>query len=306
MTINKISYVGEKVSIDYSEKKNDNKFEDRIIQSNEKPLPSFLNALLKLRVFVLRMLEMPDKDSEIVRIHVQSVNFTFTTKRNVMGVVISATRSLLHSTASQPLKTPHKIVEPYKEGEIGNKKMLMDPVCVEYINELIEEAEKYVNGERAQEEMNFEEKEKTADKLLSTADDSKSKQGTFTNIHDIKEADEIKKKKGKKTNVSHPAFFIKSKGRYVDIAPGFANRLTVLIEQRIQLENFDLKKSLFSAGIGDHRIIFEKTGDVLDIMRIEILNHPAIEGDDLVKNVVEEAIEQIEQKVNLLSNVQVN
>lgn len=309
MIINKISYKNEKVGINYSIPKGEGRLEEHTLSCNELPLPGFLNSLMKLRVFVLRMLEMPDKDPEIKRVTVRSLSFDYSDD-GLMGVVISANRELQHSSGVQVLNTPHK----FEDSKVASLKL--DSTCYQYVLEMLEEAENYVNGERAQQELPLEKKEEIADGLLNGEKtqittqiiDTKifdTKEGTFIQVEDIPDGTKGKKKAKIHEISGNTSLYVKSKGKNVDIAPGFANRLTALLEQKLVLENLDLKKGLFSAGVQDYKVIFEKTGNILDIQELSIGEHN-IQGTALVKNVVEEFIENLESKVHLLQKTMVN
>lgn len=175
MIINKISYKAEKVGINYSIPKGEGKFEEHTLSCNETPLPGFLNCLMKLRVFVLRMLEMPEKEEDIRRVTVTKVSFDYSDNDNTMGITISGVRKLENSNGVQVLNTPHKFEDSQLE------KLKLDSVCYQYILELMEEAENYVNGGRAQQELPLEEKEKIADDLLNG---EQKQSGTVVQIED--------------------------------------------------------------------------------------------------------------------------
>lgn len=298
MMINKISYKNEKVGINYSIPKGEGRLEEHTLSCNESPLPGFLNSLLKLRVFVLRMLEMPDKDPEIKKVTVRSLSFDYSDD-GLMGVVISANRDLQHSNGVQVLNTPHK----FEDSKVASLKL--DSTCYQYVLEMLEEAEKYVNGERAQQELPLEQKEKIADALLGE-DPVKKEIGTFEQVEDLPANGTKGKKKAKIHEISgNTALYVKSKGKYVEIAPGFANRLTALLDQKLVLDNVDLKLGLFSAGVQGSIVLFEKTGNILDIKELQTGEHQ-ISGTQLLKNVVEEFIENLEAKVHLLQKTMVN
>lgn len=101
------------------------------------------------------------------------------------------------------------------------------------------------------------------------------------------------------------SLYVKSKGKFVEIAPGFSQRLTALLEQKLILENVDLEKGLFAAGVQELRVLFEKTGNILDIFELQTGEH-LISGPQLLKNVVEEFIENLESRVHLLQKTMVN
>jgi len=69
-------------------------------------------------------------------------------KASKVGAVIIASMLLFRSNTSLNLNTPHKTEDFY--GETGDEKQLLNPTCVSRLNRLIDEAEDYVKGIRAQ------------------------------------------------------------------------------------------------------------------------------------------------------------
>lgn len=65
-----------------------------------------------------------------------------------MGATIVSQMELDNSNSNLNINTPHKISEFY--GENGDPKQLLPDDCIEDLNELIEEVQLYIKGERAQ------------------------------------------------------------------------------------------------------------------------------------------------------------
>ena len=131
------------------EKKNGQAWDEFMMNSNDKPAPSFHVALQALAQDVLEMCELPLDYRE--RIVVKGVSFSYGGEKEVMGVTITATMRLMDSNVPLNLNTPHKAEEPY--AETGDPKQLLDPACVRRILALSIEAEQFIRGVRLQTDM---------------------------------------------------------------------------------------------------------------------------------------------------------
>ena len=108
--------------------------------------PSFTNAIGALAPFVCEMCELKKEDTK--KIIVKGVSFSFSGEDEVMGAVITAHKTLVNSNTPLVMNTPHKIEEFY--GELGDDKQLLPEDCAVALHKTAKEAEKFVNGERAQ------------------------------------------------------------------------------------------------------------------------------------------------------------
>lgn len=139
------------IELHYRVKKADNKYDILSLKCPEDPLPSFLQAFMDLRKHLLVICEIPvDKDT-IERLSVKGVTLTYSGEDSVLGAIISGSLKLTRSNDSLILNTPHKLTD--FPGDVGDSKMLMDSECAKALEHLIAEAEKYLNGDRAQEEL---------------------------------------------------------------------------------------------------------------------------------------------------------
>src|SRR3990167_11028779 len=115
------------------------------IASKDEPRQALKDCLDGLKKFGIEICELPDDWKS--RLTIKGVSFSYAGENDVMGVTITALAELEHSNSPLVLNTPHKIAEFY--GETGDEKQLMPEGLAEILDELQEEAEKYVNGERA-------------------------------------------------------------------------------------------------------------------------------------------------------------
>lgn len=135
-------------------------YDEFILNCVDKPLPAFELAMLGLRKHVLEICEMQVDDTEIMKVKVKGVSFSYSGD-DVMGATISASKTLASSNAPLIINTPHKFDQPHNENQ-GTEMCLSDD-CVSVLVELLEQAEKYLDGERAQLEMFDKDSVKAAD-----------------------------------------------------------------------------------------------------------------------------------------------
>ncbi|HAP66893.1 MAG TPA: hypothetical protein DCQ99_03570 [Nitrospinae bacterium] len=146
MRIKKIKVSDEKVKIDYEVLEGDKIKEEYSLTSIDKPLPSFSTALQGLAQSVVDICELPEQDDNYII--VTGVSFSHGGEKQIMGAVISAQKKLKKTDAPLILNTPHKIADFY--GETGSKQQLLDDDTIGQLYSVIEEAEKYIAGERQQ------------------------------------------------------------------------------------------------------------------------------------------------------------
>ena len=126
-------------------------FDQFTLDCVDKPLPALELAMLNLRKHVLDICEMPVDDTEVMKVKVRGVSFSYSGDDDVMGATITASKILARSNAPLMINTPHKFDQPHNENQ--GTEMLLSDDCVNVLVELLEQAEKYLDGERAQIEM---------------------------------------------------------------------------------------------------------------------------------------------------------
>ncbi len=145
------------VLLKYQVPKAENKFDQLSLNCSDHPLQSFNTAMLALRIHVLELCELPVNEININKVTVKSVSFNYVGEKHVMGCTICAVMKLSYSNTPLVLNTPYKIKEYY--GEKGDEKALLSNECLSSLENLVEEAQKYLNGEREEIEMFQEDKE---------------------------------------------------------------------------------------------------------------------------------------------------
>ena len=145
----KIKFDGVNVFIQYED---GNNFQNEYtLKCDEQPRPEMAQAFKALAYEVLLLCELPE--DYLGRLEVRSVSLNYGGKQETMGATFSARMKLNYSNAPLNLNTPNKPVEPYSEGNYDDEilqKMCLRPECVEKLENLIDEANYYVDGNRAQ------------------------------------------------------------------------------------------------------------------------------------------------------------
>lgn len=122
--------------------------EECSLKCKERPSSAFLYTLRALDQYVAKVCELPNEYSE--RIVPCGVGINYSKGWDKPIVTVTAQMKLLASNVPLTINTPNKVAAP-PESQAGT----VDKVCMqeEYIDTLyvlLEEAEKYLDGERAQ------------------------------------------------------------------------------------------------------------------------------------------------------------
>ncbi len=152
----KIKYDGSKMRIEYEVERGDSDPDEFALLSTDKPEPEFDSTLQALTQDVLAICELPAGDAD--KIKVRGVSLTYT--NGIMGACITALKTLETANAPLVLNTPHLPSEPYSEGDA----LTLDPATVGRLSALVDRANRYVDGHRAQQSL-FEDEEAKRRKL---------------------------------------------------------------------------------------------------------------------------------------------
>lgn len=145
MRFTKIKYDGSKMRLEYEQERADGSDPDEFtLLSADKPAPEFEIALNALSDDVVEICEF--EPHYAAQIDVRGVTLTWAD--GVMGACITALKRLTTANAPLVLNTPHLMAQPRSEAN-ANEPVLPD-VTVARLGGLIEQAERYLNGERAQ------------------------------------------------------------------------------------------------------------------------------------------------------------
>jgi hypothetical protein len=148
MQITKIKFTKDrKVKIEYNEKPRASGDPDEYsISCSDEPRKQFGEALAALIDDVQEICELPGDYK--TRIIVTGLSLDYGGDNGTMGAVLIGQMRLSHSSSPLNLITPHKIEDFY--GETGDENQLLSDDAKKHIYKLIEEAEAYVRGYRAQ------------------------------------------------------------------------------------------------------------------------------------------------------------
>jgi hypothetical protein len=139
----KIKFDGSKVRIEYENKREDQaQWDEFSLQSADRPVPEFIEALHALRQDVVSICELAETDE--TKLDVRGVTITHT--NDIMGLCITALKALKTTQAPLVLNTPHLPEESYSDTPCP----VLDEQTVARLGVLIRAAERYVDGERAQ------------------------------------------------------------------------------------------------------------------------------------------------------------
>lgn len=138
----------DKLHIEY-EKQNDlGTYDEYAMKSSEEALPSMYHAFDNLIPHVVEICELPDGDNLQHVYTIKGVSFSYGGDDEVMGATITATRALKNTNAPLVLNTPHKPQYAYADGADDSNCLTSE--CVEDLLLLCDEAQKFLDGKRAQ------------------------------------------------------------------------------------------------------------------------------------------------------------
>lgn len=138
----KIKYDGLKVRIEYEVEREGSEPDEYSLFSADAPATSFQAALTALREDVIAICELPAE--QIDKLHIRGVSLSHT--NGILGACITALKSVETANAPLVLNTPHLPSAPYSD----NPEPVLSPETRERLVLLMAEAQKYVDGERAQ------------------------------------------------------------------------------------------------------------------------------------------------------------
>ena len=111
------------------------------------PLSSFPAAMAALIPPALELLEVPaDYDDNMT-----ATGISFSDTDGIMGAIVTLQKELAGAHSPLVLNTPHLAEEPY--GDSGDDSCLLPGELVDALQACISEAERYIQGERAQMDM---------------------------------------------------------------------------------------------------------------------------------------------------------
>lgn len=145
LRITKVKSDGSKVRLEYERTHEGRDPDEFTLQCCDVPLPAFTEALQALAADVVAICELPA--DALTTITVRGVTVTWT--HDVMGACVTALKALKTANAPLVLNTPHLPSESYSGAE-GDPNPVMPAGMVSRLSTLLNEAVRYLNGDRAQ------------------------------------------------------------------------------------------------------------------------------------------------------------
>ncbi len=150
MRVNKIKVTKEgRIQMEYEDFNSKGTTDEFTFLCCDEPKPSFHKALDDLGQDVIEMCELPAE--YLSRIRISGLSLSHGGENKTMGAVIVAQMILHKSNVPLNLNTPHKTEDFY--GETGDEAQLLSAGCQKRIRIMIEEAEDYIKGIRAQQNL---------------------------------------------------------------------------------------------------------------------------------------------------------
>jgi len=144
--ISKVKYSKGKVEIEFTETEGTRE-EERKLKCNDQPRPEFEQCFTALAPQVTKILEQDEKFTE----HLVVTSVSVSAIKDVLGAVITAQKKLVECNAPWVINTPFLPGEP--PDHINQNTPTLPEKAAATIDTLIVEAERYIDGERAQLEL---------------------------------------------------------------------------------------------------------------------------------------------------------
>jgi len=144
--ISKIKYTDGLLEIEIQEAEGTREEESKY-RNRETPRPELDKTLQALKPEALKICELPDDYGKNMRVSGVSLSH----KQDVMGATITLVKKLTHSNTPFVINTPFLPSEPYNHAD--QNAPTLSTITVKLIETLVDEAEEYIDGDRAQMEM---------------------------------------------------------------------------------------------------------------------------------------------------------
>lgn len=142
-----------KIHVEYTQKNLAGGTDELVLICPEEPLPSLHAAFDALAECAIMESELT---SELIpRTKVSSVSFSYGGEKEVMGAVITASVKMLHANCPLNINTPHKPSAPYTDNA-NDETPCLDDHTIDCLLALMDETNKYLDGERLQMKLDLE------------------------------------------------------------------------------------------------------------------------------------------------------
>ncbi|HEX8030314.1 MAG TPA: hypothetical protein VF491_17690 [Vicinamibacterales bacterium] len=140
----KIKYDGSKVRLEYEVVREAGDPDEFTLFCADPPAREFAEAIAALADDVIAICEL--SPSDVTKVRVRGVTLTYS--HDVLGACITALKTLKTADAPLVINTPHLPEVPYSEGNDAAPTLAGGTVA--RLHALIDQAERYLNGDRAQ------------------------------------------------------------------------------------------------------------------------------------------------------------
>lgn len=142
--VTRFTKIGQKVRLEYQvTRPGGGDADEFVINCSDKPLPAFMDALQALVADVLAICEFPQREASKVTMRGVSLAYN----DDGMGAVLTALRALTTADAPLIINSPYLPEKPRESDPSGYR---LPATAVRRLRALVEEAERYLCGDRAQ------------------------------------------------------------------------------------------------------------------------------------------------------------
>ncbi|TGK12835.1 hypothetical protein [Leptospira stimsonii] len=139
-----------KIFISYELEVGDEEPDEYTVSTGDLALPSFYEALTELNQDVNEICEQ-DLDEDRLKEYIQVRSVSISHPKNTIGATITGLRVLRNAYAPLVLNTPHKFFSmPGGEDSGEDEKQLLSEDTIQRLYKLMDEAIRFIKGERAQ------------------------------------------------------------------------------------------------------------------------------------------------------------
>ena len=135
------------------ENENTGAYDTYQIKCAEYPRPELIEAVKRLSPYITEILELPDDCKD--RLITKKLTYTYNEKTAETSVTITAKFYIPNDGTFIEVKVPKRVINY----ETPTSEIPFTPECSEIIERLTTEVFRYIDGDRAQDKLNFDDKE---------------------------------------------------------------------------------------------------------------------------------------------------
>lgn len=148
----KIKYSKGRVQLNYTEKVEEY-FNELSMNMSQIPQQSFIDAMNALAEDCLELCEINNKKEKLAeRVEVHTISINYESEKEIPGMTISFKIKRTNRAGAININTPYILLEPRTDNEAED---VLNEEAAERIHDLLDEADKYRNGDRQNYEFKF-------------------------------------------------------------------------------------------------------------------------------------------------------